>query len=177
MNERLARVVREEHALVWRMLRRLGVSTDSVPDATQQVFLVLCRRIDDVEPGRERSFLVGTAARVASEFRRSRSRQREVLEESLEERERPSVPDTAALLQMRRDRELLDALLDELPDSHRAVFVLYELEEHTMASIAEMLNLPAGTVASRLRRAREVFMQRARIRLGLGEPPRQEKQP
>jgi RNA polymerase sigma-70 factor (ECF subfamily) len=49
------------------------------------------------------------------------------------------------------------------------VFVLYELEELTMIEIARTLELPAGTVASRLRRAREVFEQRAAEALGGGE--------
>jgi RNA polymerase sigma-70 factor (ECF subfamily) len=39
----------------------------------------------------------------------------------------------------------------------RAVFTLYELEELKMNEIAELLGVPAGTVASRLRRAREHF--------------------
>jgi RNA polymerase sigma-70 factor (ECF subfamily) len=39
----------------------------------------------------------------------------------------------------------------------RAVFVLFELEEMPTAEIAEALELPTGTVASRLRRAREEF--------------------
>jgi len=39
--------------------------------------------------------------------------------------------------------------------------VLYELEELTMAVIAETLGIPPGTVASRLRRAREQFEARS----------------
>ena len=39
----------------------------------------------------------------------------------------------------------------------RAVFVLSEIEELTMAEIAAMTNISLGTVASRLRRAREQF--------------------
>ena len=48
-------------------------------------------------------------------------------------------------------------MLAELPLELRAVFVLYELEQMTMAEIAESLALPPGTVASRLRRARSSF--------------------
>ena len=44
-----------------------------------------------------------------------------------------------------------------MDESLRAVFVLYELEEMTMAEISETLELPPGTVASRLRRARACF--------------------
>ena len=42
------------------------------------------------------------------------------------------------------------------------MFVLYELEELTMAEIARTLELPAGTIASRLRRAREAFEELSR---------------
>ena len=50
----------------------------------------------------------------------------------------------------------------------RSVFILYEVEEMTMAEIAAVLQIPPGTVASRLRRAREDFLSRVR-RLGLAE--------
>jgi RNA polymerase sigma-70 factor (ECF subfamily) len=52
---------------------------------------------------------------------------------------------------------VLDALLEAMPFDLRSVFVLYEIEEMTMADIARTLGVPAGTVASRLRRARETF--------------------
>jgi RNA polymerase sigma-70 factor (ECF subfamily) len=39
----------------------------------------------------------------------------------------------------------------------RAVFVLFELEQTTLSEIAVLLDVPRGTVASRLRRAREYY--------------------
>jgi RNA polymerase sigma-70 factor (ECF subfamily) len=52
------------------------------------------------------------------------------------------------------------------------VFVLFELEEMTMAAIAETLQIPPGTVASRLRRARERFEALAAIVRDDGGGPR-----
>ena len=52
---------------------------------------------------------------------------------------------------------VLDALIDELPIDSRVVLVLHEMEDHTMAEIAALLEIAPGTVASRLRRARELF--------------------
>ena len=52
---------------------------------------------------------------------------------------------------------MLDAVLEGMPLDLRAVFILYELEEHTMSEIAVLLALAPGTVASRLRRARAHF--------------------
>ena len=50
-----------------------------------------------------------------------------------------------------------DDLVARLPEDARPVFVLFELEGMTMVEIASCLDIPPGTVASRLRRAREVF--------------------
>jgi RNA polymerase sigma-70 factor (ECF subfamily) len=67
---------------------------------------------------------------------------------------------------------MLDRVLADMDLDLRAVFVLYEIEEVTMAEIATVLQIPPGTVASRLRRAREDFLARVR-RLGVAEPLRQ----
>ena len=62
--------------------------------------------------------------------------------------------------------------LDALPDDLRTVFVLFEVEEMASADIAAALDLPLGTVASRLRRAREAFgtaAKRVRARMSSKE--------
>jgi RNA polymerase sigma-70 factor (ECF subfamily) len=51
-------------------------------------------------------------------------------------------------------------VLDEMDLEPRTVFVLFEIEELTLAEIAELLEVPLGTVSSRLRRARVDFEQR-----------------
>jgi RNA polymerase sigma-70 factor (ECF subfamily) len=50
-------------------------------------------------------------------------------------------------------------VLEQLPLDLRAVFVLFELEGMTSPEIAELSGVPLGTVASRLRRAREHFRE------------------
>jgi RNA polymerase sigma-70 factor (ECF subfamily) len=47
-----------------------------------------------------------------------------------------------------------------MDESLRVVFVLYEFEEMNMSEIADVLEIPRGTVASRLRRARSEFRER-----------------
>jgi RNA polymerase sigma-70 factor (ECF subfamily) len=66
-------------------------------------------------------------------------------------------PTPEAALDRARQRRMLDAILARLDLELRSVFILYELEGMTMAEIASELSLPPGTVASRLRRARERF--------------------
>ena len=156
--QRLAVLVGQHLDFVWRSLRRLGVPLSATDDATQQVWLVLSRRLPEVVPGQERAFLFGTALRVASDVRRRLARQREVPELESQEAVDPG-PSPHDLIDQRQARSVLDEILDALPDDLRTVFILYEMEEQTAAEIAELLSLPAGTVASRLRRARAEFEQ------------------
>lgn len=158
---RLAALVAEQSAFVWRSLVRLGVPHADAEDAVQQVFLVAARRIGDIEYGREAAFLFSTALRVASRARRTQQRRREVLEEEPHERVDPA-PDPEEMMDRARARAMLNAILDTMPLDLRAVFVLFELEQMTTAAIAAMLELPVGTVASRLRRAREHFQAAVR---------------
>ena len=155
---RLRRIVSEHFEVLWRFLRRLGIAESDTDDAVQEVVLVLARKLDQVEVGCERSFVLSTAVRVASGFRRTLRNRREVgVEEGgLAELESPEL-DPESLAEKQRLRIVLQRVLNELPMELRAVFVLYELEELTMAEIAATLELPPGTVASRLRRSRELF--------------------
>jgi len=138
-------------------VRRLGVPPEAVDDAAQEVFVIASRRLASIEEGKERAFLYGTAVRVASTARRTSSRRRAAptADEPLDPTDPAPAPDE--LVDRKRARALLDELVARLPDDTRPVFVLYELEGLTMDEIAICLEVPAGTVASRLRRAREVF--------------------
>jgi RNA polymerase sigma-70 factor, ECF subfamily len=157
MNDsRLRQVVSEHFEVLWRFLRRLGIAEGDTDDAVQEVVLVLARKLDQVQIGCERSFVLSTAFRVASGFRRATRRRREVDDAELAELESPELG-PEALAEKQRLRQVLQRVLNELPLELRAVFVLYELEELTMAEIAATLDLPPGTVASRLRRSREQF--------------------
>jgi RNA polymerase sigma-70 factor (ECF subfamily) len=141
---------------VWRSLRRLGVPSSDVDDAAQEVFVVVARRLEQVSEERERSFLFGTALRVASTRRRGRRRHPEELDAELDEHPHADL-DPEELTELALARPRLQAILDGMPAELRSVFVLSELEELTMRDIASLLRLPEGTVASRLRAARERF--------------------
>jgi RNA polymerase sigma-70 factor (ECF subfamily) len=167
---RIADVVRAHHDFIWRLLRRLGIPESNVDDATQQVFCVAARRIGDIAPGSERSFLFGTAVRIAADSQRSHHRH-EQLEDALDDRV-GLLPNPEELLETRRRRELLDEVLGALPLELRTVLVLFELEQLGKKEVAELLDIPVGTAVSRLRRAREEFKACARrtlLRTGRGK--------
>jgi RNA polymerase sigma-70 factor, ECF subfamily len=145
---------------VWRALKRLGVAPASVDDATQQVFLVASRRLDEIDPPGERAYLLGVALRVASDARRLVARRREVSIDETAEIADHGAPPLEELIDEKRDRERLTGYLASMPDDLREAFVLFELEELSAPKVAELLGVPAGTVASRVRRARDYIRQR-----------------
>ncbi len=158
---RLETMVAEHFDPLWRFLRQLGLPEAEVDDGVQEVLMVAARRLSDIEVGRERAFLMSTGVRVASTLRRARARRRELLDDgALEVADVGPSPETS--VEIDRSRRLLDAVLDQLPMPLRAIFVLYEIEELTMAEIAALLDLPPGTIASRLRRARARFDKKVR---------------
>lgn len=164
---RLRRMVTEHHATVWRFLRRLGLDASDADDAFQDVLMVAMRKLDRIEPRYERRYLLRTAYRVGCRLRAKRP---QVHDAKLED----PIPHPDVLVDQKRARELLDAILSRMPEDLRAVFVLHDIERLTMADIAEALELKPGTVASRLRRAREDFERRtARVEATMkrGEGP------
>lgn len=169
---RLRRMLDESFDFIWRSLRRFGLSDDRADDAAQQVFIIASRKLDMIRPDAERSFLFGTAMRVASDMRRSAVARREIAhaDPAGDLADTSSSPDE--LIDQRRAREMLDGVLHAMEEDLRAVFVLFELEEMPTAEIATLLAIPPGTVASRLRRAREEFeVQIARIKKRRGGGP------
>lgn len=171
---RLRRLVDAYYDFIWRSLRRLGVLGGDVDDAAQRVFLIAARRLGDVRTDAERSFLFQTAVRVAADLRRTERRRREVGVEEAGEAPDPA-PNAEELLDARQARRELDRVLDSLPIELRLVFTLFELEELTMAEIATLLHLPPGTVASRLRRARETFRDEVARAQSKREPRRNDR--
>jgi RNA polymerase sigma-70 factor, ECF subfamily len=159
---RVSAVVTEHYDFVWRSLRRLGVPETTADDEAQQVFCVFARRAGEVPEGKEKTFLFGVVIRVAQASRRVASRRAEVSDDEAIARVVASSPGPDDQLDDARARAVLDELLGAMPTDLRTVFLLYELEEMTMADIAATLAIPPGTVASRLRRARETFQGLAR---------------
>jgi RNA polymerase sigma-70 factor, ECF subfamily len=167
---RLRAMIDAHYDFIWRSVRRLGVRSDMVEDAVQQVFLVAARKVAEIADGSEKSFLFGTAIRVASDTRKRAHVRREVATDTLDDAadETPSAED---LLDEHRARALLDRVLSEMDLDLRTVIVLYELEEMSTPEIAALLGIPLGTAASRLRRAREDLEGRMR-RHAAGSPGR-----
>lgn len=153
---RLRETVQRHLDLVWRVLRRGGLFPADAEDACQDVFWILAQRYEDVPEAAQRSFLVSTALRVAAD--RRRSKWHSTVDTGLEVDERASLAPLAdEQLELSRAARLLDRALASLSDDERAIYILAELEQLSRTEVAQALAIPPGTVASRLRRARESF--------------------
>jgi RNA polymerase sigma-70 factor, ECF subfamily len=146
----------EYSGFVWRTLRHLGVPERDIEDVCQEVFVVVHRKLDSFE-GRStiRTWVYGICLRTASDYRRRAHVRREQTVDEL-----PVVSTEADQendVQRARHRKRLLALLDELDEEKRQVFVLYEIEELEMKDIAAAMGTPLQTAYSRLRAARQIL--------------------
>lgn len=143
---------------VWSSLRRLGVPIADLPDVTQEVFVVVHRRLPEFE---ERAKVTTWLFRICLHAARDRSRRAHVRREVADGRTTDALvgsqDDAERLLERRDDVELFQAVLDGMNEEQRAVFVMFELSEMSGEEIAETCEIPLGTVYSRLRLAREAF--------------------
>jgi RNA polymerase sigma-70 factor (ECF subfamily) len=163
---RIERLVNDYFASLWRLARRWGLSPTDADDVAQRALVIAHQKLDDIAEGSEKAFLFRTALFLASKVHRARKRKPEV---DLDAEEEPidQGADPEQLLDQYRMRRRLDEVLAAMPADLRAVFVLFELENLSQPDIAAALAIPIGTVASRLRRARETFesvVQRQRFR-------------
>jgi RNA polymerase sigma-70 factor (ECF subfamily) len=145
---------------VWRTLRRLGVPAADLPDVAQEVFLVVHRRLADFEErGKVKAWLFRIAARAARDRRRRAHVRREVAAETSVAEALDPKPDPSMSLERADDRALLERALAALDQDQREVFTAFELEGLSGQAIATALEIPLGTVYSRLRLGRERFRQ------------------
>jgi len=159
--ERFQVIFGAHYDFVWRTVRRLGVADAGVDDAVQEVFVVVARKLGEIEVGMEKSFLFGTARRIAAAARRAKkSRGEQVPEEALHDRPAEG-PNPEEALGTRRAQEMLVSILDGMENDVREAFVLFELEGLSKSEVAQVLAIPEGTAASRLRRGRELFLASA----------------
>ncbi len=155
-----AALYRAHAPFVARFLLRLGAAGDDVADLVQDVFLVAHRRGGFV-PGRAKptTWLAEISFRVLSDRRRKAKRRLEDANAEAVELA-PATSGSVSPGQRAEARQALGRVqkaLEVLSIEKRAVFVLYELEGHACDAIAAALDIPVGTVYSRLHSARREF--------------------
>lgn len=155
-NDALASLVERHASMVWGVCHRVLRNPHDAEDAFQSTFLVLVRKAGTVAP-REMvaNWLYGVAHQTAVRLRATAAKR------GLREMQPKEMPEPAAAeIRVSDLLTLLDQELSRLPEHHRALIVLCDLEGLTRKEAARQLGCPEGTVASRLARARDMLAQR-----------------
>lgn len=147
-------LLRAEKRLV-RFLRRLGLSPQDADDALQEVALVALRRRTALSTANTSSFLFGTAYRVAARIMK-RKRERGAREYEVDDLTGAAPEGSSPEDTLRRQEALerLSSAIVALPADLSIVLVLHGVCEKSVSEMSATLELPRGTVADRLRRAK-----------------------
>jgi RNA polymerase sigma-70 factor, ECF subfamily len=159
-------IVREHQAMVFRTLLRLTGDREQVEDLAQEVFLRLYRGLENFRgQAKVSTYLYRIVVNVAQDaWKRRRKERAAILTPFRDDDESTSDPmelfahpgaDAEHQLIDRELWEAIDTMLLDLPEAERAVLVLYHQEECSYEAIAEVLQLPIGTVRTHLHRGRK----------------------
>lgn len=143
----------------YRFARWLSGAPTDADDIVQEAMLRAFRAFDTLRGSDAKSWLLAIVKNChATAFRQSRRREFVPLPDEADPEDARIVtypaPDPESASIQRDQGRTLERLMAALPEEHREVLVLRELEELDYRGIAAITNLPIGTVMSRLARAR-----------------------
>jgi RNA polymerase sigma-70 factor (ECF subfamily) len=149
---------------IWRLARRLTRDEEEAFDTTQEIFLRVWKGLPGFRgEARLSTWVFQIAWNYLRAYRRKKGRQMEIVGDTVDGTPRviDDVPDRAPDPERAAaSRELLarvDGALRRLPEHQRVVVWLRDGEDLSYQEIAEVLDVPVGTVRSRLARARDAL--------------------
>lgn len=154
---------------LYRTALRLTRVPSDAEDLVQDTYLKAFRSADSFRPGTNlRAWLFTILHNTARNRARDRSRESVTVDSDIVDQaaETPQfggagpVDNPETLLLKNTLAPELQAAVDELPDAFREAVWLRDVEEFSYAEIAEMLNIPIGTVMSRISRGRRMLFGR-----------------
>jgi RNA polymerase sigma-70 factor (ECF subfamily) len=164
-----AGIVERHSRLMYRVAFTLLRNPQDAEDAVQEAFLKLYRGEAWRQMTDEKAYLARTVWRVALDRLPRRTpggdepdQPRQIADRPIEPHEefasREASPETNAVRAAQSER--LRRMIDALPEDLRQVLILSAIEELTSREIAGLLEMPEGTVRTRLMRAREELKRR-----------------
>lgn len=169
-------LLRRHYDRVHAVCRRIAGASRDADDAAQEAMIRIVRNLDKFD-GRA---AFGTwAYRIATntaldELRKRKRRPQLHLVDGSDDDVRPTEPaDPLAdrTVESVADRLAIDAAFAELPDDYKAPVVLRDVGDLDYAEIAATLDIPVGTVKSRIARGRKILVEQLGNREGSGERP------
>ena len=167
----------EEEALplmdaVYRFALRLCKSPDRAQDLTQDTFLRAYQNWEKYTPGTQAKSWLFTICRNLFLRREERKKRHDEIVTTVADKDPKQISREATVFLAVRDRDpegefwrqVVDdevlAAIDELPDEFREAVVLSDLEDMSYQEISEIMDVPVGTVKSRLFRGRRILQKR-----------------
>lgn len=156
----ISQLVDQHYESVFRFAYRLSGTSHEAEDISQQAFLDAQRKLDTLrDPDKVRAWLFMIVRNLYRRQIRDRVTHGEVALEVLVEpvdQKRGSDKQVEQSL----DSESLQQALNELPEEFRSVLLLFYFRELSYREIAEQLDVPIGTVMSRLSRGKKQLRER-----------------
>ena len=153
-NATFEEVVNGHYESLYRFAFSLAGREEDAKDLTQEAFAQLARKAGQIQDrSKVKSWLFTTLYRTFLDGRRRMTRHPEV---EVNESD-PDLPVHQPLAPDRLDSATVLAALKRVPEVFRAPLILFYLEEHSYLEIASLLQLPPGTVMSRISRGRALL--------------------
>jgi RNA polymerase sigma-70 factor (ECF subfamily) len=162
-------IVRQHWRKVFNIAYKFTGKHDEAEDLTQDVFLKIFKSLDTFDRRANfQTWLVSVSRNLCIDHYRSVRKERETIDRDVDPGDltpaAPTVSPVAALEQADRV-SLLKKALANLPPTLRSAVLLRDIQELSYQEIADKLELPEGTVKSRINRGRtELARQIRRLR-------------
>ncbi|MBP3546782.1 MAG: RNA polymerase sigma factor [Alphaproteobacteria bacterium] len=154
-------IIQQNKGFIRSIIRKLTGSYDE--DIEQEVYIKTWNNMQNYqEQGKFRQWLGALTANVCRDYFRSKlyhERSREVCDEEMMTSIADEHSQEKALEAKTRQKLILKAV-DELPAKMRKVIILHEFEDISIEIIAKKMNIPEGTVKSRLFNARQILKEK-----------------
>jgi RNA polymerase sigma-70 factor (ECF subfamily) len=165
-------LMRRYNQRVYRVVRSVLVTSEEAEDVVQEAWVRAYEHLDQFE-GRASFSTWVTKIALYEALARARKNKRWIPLEDTErdmmaqrERRQPQAETPEAQAMRAQLARMLEAAVDELPQSYRSVFVLREIENMSTAETAECLNLSEEAVKTRLHRSRALLRRDLEGRVG-----------
>lgn len=142
-------------------VRAFGGLDADVDDLTQEVFLVVQRKLSTFQGASLAAWLYGIARKTVSDHRRRAWFRRWLrgADDVDDMHAPPAHGDPSASFERKEARRVVSTILNQMSAVRRSTFVLFEIEGYSGEEIAELERVPVNTVYTRLHHARKDFFK------------------
>ena len=152
-----------------RLAQHIMSTEEAASDAVQDALIKVHRALPRFQDGNFRSWLLRIVTNTCYDHLRSQKRRPALSLDEMTDANGPDLPfmrtgeshNPEFVVSQRENMEFLLSTIEELPEWHREVVLLIDVHGYDYSEAAEMLDLPLGTVKSRLSRARSALRDRS----------------